>query len=132
MTLTTIMNALELYINTLKNEDERLEAEGALAECQNLIKYFNTRDIWRDAVHVVSPNVVCDMLSNITYDDYGKLAKANNGTVTREQYHDIVRSKYQLELTDDCVDLGYEIVSDLWNDNESLGDNNPDGTFAYN
>lgn len=68
------------------------------------------------------------LLNYLTYDDYG-LLKRKNGTVSFELYSETVRDKYDLELSDEVLELGYYFIRDLWNDNERYGNNNPDGTF---
>lgn len=68
------------------------------------------------------------LLNYLTYDDYG-LLKRKNKTVSFELYSETVRDKYDLELSDEVLELGYYFIRDLWNDNERYGNNNPDGTF---
>ena len=68
------------------------------------------------------------LLNYLTYDDYG-LLKRKNGTVSFELYSETVRDKYDLDLSDEVLELGYYFIRDLWNDNERYGNNNPDGTF---
>lgn len=68
------------------------------------------------------------LLNYLTYDDYG-LLKRKNETVSFELYSETVRDKYDLELSDEVLELGYYFIRDLWNDNERYGNNNPDGTF---
>jgi hypothetical protein len=128
MKLETIKKSLELYLTTVTNETERIEIQNSINECQQQIDRYQSRDIWEDDIYVITPNSLVDLLNFSTYDEYGKLRRTN-GSVTLEQYRELVNKQMFLDLTDNSLQLGLDVIGDLWSDNEEYGDNNPDGTF---
>lgn len=131
MKITTIKNALENYLNTVIDETERVDILDSISECQNVIDRFYGRDIWKDEVYLTTPDSLPNLISDFTYDEFGRQMKTL-GNVTFEQYSDIVIKKYLMDdLTDRIIRHSYDITRDLWSDNEEYGENNPDGTFNY-
>jgi hypothetical protein len=128
MKLETVKKSLELYLTTVTNETERIEIQNSINECQQQIDRYQSRDIWEDDIYVITPNSLVDLLNFSTYDEYGKLRRTN-GSVTLEQYRELVNKQMFLDLTDNSLQLGLDVIGDLWSDNEEYGDNNPDGTF---
>ena len=128
MKLETVKKSLELYLTTVTNETERIEIQNSINECQQQIDRYQSRDIWEDDIYVITPNSLVDLLNFSTYDEYGKLRRTN-GSITLEQYRELVNKQMFLDLTDNSLQLGLDVIGDLWSDNEEYGDNNPDGTF---
>jgi hypothetical protein len=128
MKLETVKKSLELYLTTVTNETERIEIQNSINECQQQIDRYQSRDIWEDDIYIITPNSLVDLLNFNTYDEYGKLRRTN-GSVTLEQYRELVNKQMFLDLTDNSLQLGLDVIGDLWSDNEEYGDNNPDGTF---
>jgi hypothetical protein len=128
MKLETVKKSLELYLTTVTNETERIEIQNSINECQQQIDRYQSRDIWEDDIYIITPNSLVDLLNFSTYDEYGKLRRTN-GSVTFEQYRELVNKQMFLDLTDNSLQLGLDVIGDLWSDNEEYGDNNPDGTF---
>lgn len=86
-------------------------------------------DIWKGDVQLVDTSAMIDLMNQYSYDDYGKLARASeDDEATFEQYAEAVRF-FSPTLTDENLQCGYDIVHDLWSDNEAYGSNNADGTF---
>lgn len=86
-------------------------------------------DIWKGDVQLVDTSAMIDLMNQYSYDDYGKLARASeDDEATFEQYAEAVRF-FLPTLTDDNLQCGYDIVHDLWSDNEAYGSHNADGTF---
>ena len=130
MDITIIKKSLENYLTTVTDETEKSEVMNSLVEIDELTSIYCNSDIWKNSCYIVTPTSISDLLNLLTYDDYGRLKKST-GSVSIEQYTDIVRKKYFLdELTHSCISLGYDIISDLWNDNEHYGNHNPDGSFC--
>ena len=128
MTLELLKKSLELYLTTVTDETEQTQVLQSISECQEQIDRYFSRDIWNDTIYIISPNSLSDLLNISTYDEYGKLKKSN-GDVTFEQYRELVNDKMFLDLTDSSIELGYDIISDLWLDNEEYENHNPDGTM---
>ena len=132
MKLELLKTALEHYVLSADcSEDNRKNVFEAIAECNELIERYESRDIWKDTVYLVSSESLSDLLNLATYDEYGKLARIHNGNVPFPYYADKVRKWQHTDLTNRSLELGYDIVSNLWHDNEEQGKNKPDGTFDY-
>ena len=114
-------NSLELYLKTVTDETKRTEINKTMSEIDEQLEID-------EPTYLISFSSLTDLLISKTYDEFGKLKKST-GTVTLEQYTEIVRNKYYLEIVDFQIEIGYSILNDLWNDNEHYGNNNPDGTF---
>ena len=121
MNLEILKSAVELYLETVNDETDRDETIKTLSEINKQLEID-------EPTYLISFTSLTDLLISKTYDDFGKLKKST-GTVTLEQYTEIVRKKYYLDIVDFQIEIGYEIVNDLWNDNEHFGNNNPDGTI---
>ena len=128
MKLETIKKSLELYLTTVTDETERIGIQNSIKECEQQIERYQSRDIWKDTIYIITPNSLVDLLNISTYDGFGKM-KRTNGSVTLEQYRELVNKRMFMDLTDGSLQLGLDVINDLWTDNEQYGDNNPDGTF---
>lgn len=128
MKLETIKKSLELYLTTITDETERIGIQNSIKECEQQIERYQSRDIWKDTIYIITPNSLVDLINFGTYDNYGKLRRTN-GTVSLEQYRELMNHQLFLDLTDNCLQLGLDVIGDIWSDNEEYGDNNPDGTF---
>ena len=128
MKLETIKKSLELYLTTVTDETERIGIQNSIKECEQQIERYQSRDIWKDTIYIITPNSLVDLINFGTYDNYGKLRRLN-GSVSLEQYRELMNHQLFLDLTDNCLQLGLDVIGDIWSDNEEYGDNNPDGTF---
>ena len=127
MKLNLIRKALENYLTVTTDENEIVEIKKHIDSCQSVSDHYYDPDLWHNSVDLVTVPSLINMLNYLTYDDYGKLKKST-GSVSFEQYCDIVRTKYDLDLSPENLESGYYFIHDLWNDNERYGHNNPDGT----
>ena len=127
MVLDLIRKSLEHYLTVTTDENEIVEIKKHIDSCQSTFDHYENPDWWDNSVELVTVPSLTNMLNYLTYDDYGKLKKST-GSVSFEQYCNIVRTKYDLDLSPECLELGYDLIHDLWNDNEQFGYNNPDGT----
>lgn len=124
MKLELVKTLLENQLTITTDETERTELTNTLSEINEILEYT-------DRVCLITPDSILDLLTTVTYDDYGRFRKSN-GSISFEQYSELVRnnSKYSLEnLTDSNLECGYCFLNDLWSDNEHFGHNNPDGTI---
>jgi hypothetical protein len=130
MDIITIKTVLESYLPTVSDESEKIKILNSLVEIDEQLSLYRCPDIWKNNIYILTPNSISDLLIQLTYDDFGRLKKST-GSVSLEQYSEIIRKKYYFyELTSSCIELGYHIISDLWSDNEEFGHNNPDGSFC--
>lgn len=130
MKLTTLTKALEQYILSAElSSNERQDALDALAECHEVAERFDNRDLWKDTVYLVSSDGLSDLLNIATYDIHGKRARIHEDDMQFDYYAYDVRQLVSSDLTNRVLQLGYDIVHDLWYDNDANGDHNPDGTF---
>jgi hypothetical protein len=130
MNIITIRNALESYLITVSDESEKAEVMKSLVDIDEQLSLYRNPDIWKNDSYILTPDSLSDLLISTTYDLYGRFRKTN-GTVTLEQYTNIVyKNCYLTELTPSCISFGFDILTDLWSDNEQFGYNNPDGSFC--
>ena len=130
MKLDNLKKALEHYVLSADcPADERQDIFDAIAECNELKERYADRDMWKDCVYLVSASSLSDLLNHTTYDDFGKLARVHGNDVPFDYYAGKVRQWFLSDMTNRSLQLGYDIVHDLWGDNEAYGNNNPDGTF---
>lgn len=99
-----------------------------IIELEDRLKDNKDYDLWQGDIQLVDTAAMCDLMNIATYDDYGKAAKLQNGKLSLDEYRASIKFLDGC-LTDENLRCGYEIIADLWSDNEVLGENNPDGTF---
>lgn len=136
MNLQTVEKALCLArVHELTTPEMRQQIDEALdeiAEITNLTK--NIADIWQHEAFVIHVSDTSDLVNRNLYDMYGRMMRSNHGLVEFDTFLMCCRGgstdNYGFEYwPTEALKTGYEIVSDLWADNESQGCNNPDGTF---
>ena len=134
MKSTTLMNALCYYLQSAD-----CQAAGDFEDTMLSVKQLaavqersTDADVWKDEVFVVTAWTMDNVLNFMTYDTYGKLAKAAlPDKIPFSCYANNCRKMFGFDdLTDDALMLGYEIIGDLWKDNEAEGLHNPDGSIA--
>lgn len=129
MKLRLIKEALEHYVLSADcSEKDREEVFIAISECARLEERYNGRELWQDAVSLITTSDLLDVLNQTTYDILGKLNRANDGYAPFESYAREVRHTLGYQFTDNQLRSGYEFLMDLWHDNEAYGVNNEDGT----
>jgi hypothetical protein len=120
--LELVKTLLENQLTITTDETERTEITNTLSEINEILEYT-------DRVCLITSDSVIGLLNLVTYNDYGRFRKSN-GSISFEQYSELVRSNYLLDnLTDRNLNCGYCFLNDLWSDNEHFGHNNPDGTI---
>lgn len=130
MKLETLKKALEHYVLTADcSAEDRPDVFDAIAECNELAERYINRELWKDCIYLISADSLSDLLNMTTYDDFGKRAKIHGNDVPFDYYASDVRKWYLQDLTNRSLQLGYDIIHDLWHDNEVDGNHNPDGTF---
>ena len=106
------------------------EARKAIAEIEQVQQLAAPDDIFKGECFVLHSTTVSGLLNVATYDAYGRLYAENNGDVALGDYEQVIREQYECDyLPTTAVELGYDIIHDLYADNEALEYHNPDGTF---
>ncbi len=136
MKLETLRNALRYYAISAECDDvEREYVFDALEEIARTIERYDDREFWKSAAVVIPQPTLIDLLNELTYDDYGRLARARNNNLSFDVYAYNIREGHLPSisyLTNEQLHDGYDLINDLWHDNENSGDNNADGTFRRN
>lgn len=149
MKMNTLIEALELLRASKHDDPEALhsidEQLVEMYELRRTVEEDYCSDVFGDECYVVCASAAIDLMNIATYDIYGKLARDNcpvgsiNEHVVLKSTDDYVKFddyKAAVKQQIDCIhgsiiEVGYDIVSDLWFDNEKLGDHNDDGTFRH-
>lgn len=131
MTTTLLRKALLDYLdNTTVTEEDRNAINAAIVELDEIEQRAGANDAWKYECYILHAESVCDMMNMATYDEYGKMYAKQHGTVNYVDYECMVL-KYMTTMTTAAIELGYDIVRDLYNENEQQGSHNPDGTFKH-
>ena len=132
MLTTLLRKALLDYLDrdTITEED-RNSINAAIAELDEIEQRAGTDDAWKHKCYILHADSVCDLMNISTYDDYGKMYVKQHGTVNYVDYERMVL-KYMPTITTAAIELGYDIVRDLYDENEQHGEHNIDGTFKRN
>lgn len=118
MTTTLLRKALLDYLDrTVVTEEERNSIDAAIVELDEIEQRAGANDAWNHECYIMYAETVVDLLDIATYDTYSKLYATQHGTVSYVDYEQAV-IKFLPELTTAAVELGYDIVHDLYADNE--------------
>lgn len=129
MLTNLLRKALIAYLDreTITDAD-RNSINAAIAELDEIEQRAGANDDWNHECYILPADSVCDLMNMATYDDYGKLYVKQHGTVNYVDYERTVL-KYMPTITTAAIELGYDIVRDLYDENELHGEHNSDGTF---
>ena len=85
--------------------------------------------IWNGAIHVVHMTTAIDMQNALMYDYFGKIAKSKHDQeVSFVEYKEMARRTFGLEAAStQFLFSGYEVINDLWHDNEANGCHDDNG-----
>ena len=122
-----------LYESTDHPDYKRMAIKDALDEAYAQKKLMDY-DLVKGQVHIVSLTTALELVNLGLYDEFGrdaKMFKKVGQSYTFDRFLSIARNSYLSDITTDMLRDGYDYLSDLWNDNETYGNNNPDGTFRY-
>lgn len=133
MKLNILKAALEYYaLSADCSNEDRQEVFAAITSCAQVIERFDNSDLWKNECYVLSTDALDDLLNLATYDLFGKRQKAYGDHRLPFDHYASECRKYIEGLTNEQLQLGYDIICDLWHENEADGAHNPDGTFAHN
>lgn len=129
MTTTLLKKALYDYLNnnTVTISDKE-QIEAFIKDCDDIERKANDDSIWKYECYVMHAEDVSDLMNIATYDSYGKLYVANDQNVSLEQYTADIDNHYYA-IPDSAIQLGYDVIHDLYSDNDDLGSHYADGTF---
>ena len=132
MNLKILETALkqQLVSGKCTNEETRQIAE-ALIECSNLHEVYSSADIWKDEVLVVTPETALQYVGDILYDAYGRRCRSLNvKQLPFDQFKALARLDFRLkDVSVEVLQYSYDVLSDLWVENDEEGSNNPDGSY---
>lgn len=129
MTTTLLKKALYDYLdnNTVTiNDKEQIEA--FIKDCDDIERKAGDDSIWKYECYVMHAEDVSDLMNIATYDSYGKLYVANDQNVSLEQYTADIDNHYYA-IPESIIQFGYDVIHDLYSDNENLDSHYADGTF---
>lgn len=129
--------ALMHYYETveLTDPEEAASLKNLIAETVELDRLMETdNEIWPNEIRLISISSSCDLGNRVLYDTYGKLARERNcqpnESVTFEGFALRARKEFGCEtLTELVLRDAWEVISDLWSDNEKDGHHKADGTI---
>lgn len=131
MTIDILIEAMEMLRDRGDHPDYKEEVIcKTLCELKNVKASIpNWMEAWHGMVHVIPADCAVSLQNHLLYDEFGKLAKKNEATF--QNYEEIAKRTYGLEgMSWYVYRTGYEVINDLWHDNEANGCNNDDGTYC--
>ena len=131
MNMNLIKRALLNYVNTVENKDELNEVIEAISEINSVIDCDIDKEDWDYEAFIIPAFTWDNVLNNMTYDILGKRMRLHKGDVPMSYYiHDVREAYIGFDnIPNSYFELGYEVIKDLWQNNEQEDSNNPDGTF---
>ena len=129
MTTTLLKKALYDYLdNNTVTISEKEQIEAFINDCDDIERKANDDSIWKYECYVMHAEDVSDLMNIATYDNYGKLYVANDQNVSLEQYTACIDNYYHA-MPNSVIQLGYDVIYDLYSDNNALDSHYADGTF---
>ena len=131
MNITIIKNALEKYLCTTEDNDEKLLCAKALEELACVTDRYESADSWDNDAVLLPTNAWVDILDAMTYDILGKRMKAHGSDMRPEYYYHDVRREYlgMQQIASMYLAYGYEVLHELWMENEALGCHDDKGCY---
>lgn len=127
MTLELLKAGLQKLINDGQLVDE---AKQAVAEIEEIQQRVGSNDAFTGECYILHADSVIDLLNLSTYNTFGKLFVECNGEVNFSDYEQKVRYMCACDcMTTSAIKVGYDVIKDLYSDNELLEYHNPDGSF---
>ena len=131
MNINIIKNALEKYLLAAENDDEKRSCAKALEEIACITDRYESADSWDNDVVMLPTAAWVDILDAMTYDILGKRMKAHGSGMRPEYYYHDVRSEYlgMQQIASMYLAYGYEVLHELWMENEALGCHDDKGCY---
>lgn len=138
MNINFIKRAIEHYLAFSEechdNQNEVDRGLKALEEIACVMDRYDHVDTWDAEGVLISAMAWSDILNELTYDDMAYCKRTWGRTVKAAYYYDLVRKNHMYGIAEvpKCyLSYGYEILNDLWDDNEDEGSHNPLGSMDY-
>lgn len=135
MKLTVLKKAIEALkvqegLQSPSVYDEYLEQ---IDEVITLTGQPSGKDPWAEECCVLHMDSIVDLINRDWYDIYGLEARKNGGNVSLDDFQRLCRDYLMAGFGYNCwpteaLLAGYNLLHDLWIDNEKAGGNFPDGT----
>ena len=114
----------EQQLSDLKAIKEELDAVRKLYDEDDESK------TWSDEIHIITTSNMCDMINMGLYDFYGECyRKNNNQALTSEEFIAVLKDSINIwgyeHFTDEMIDGGWQVIQDLYEDNEREEANDP-------
>lgn len=135
MKLKIIEEALKMY-EAHGNHDDQTQADIANCwiELAEMKKPKGVDDWYCTDVTILPSILMNDLCNRLLYDTYGRMARRlpNGRDIVANFINAVHTEEYLTEISDLILADAFDLIHDIWSDNETLGDNNPDGTFKRN
>ena len=125
-----------VHVKTDEERTELLSALNELNELQQLYEKNDERNTWHDEIYFITAQDTIDLINRNLYNTYGDLYCADdNSEVDREKFIAAIRNDYNLcsfgfeHFTDAMLDAGWQVISDLYVENEYEGSNDEYGHY---
>jgi len=128
MKLNTIKKAVEQLLTTDLAYQDKHDAFNALKEVHDTLERATDDDVYKDEVYIISASCLADLMISDLYDVYAKRRKLHGEDFPVSYFQHDARKEFGFEdFTNDQLQIGYDIISDLWQDNEDNGDHDENG-----
>lgn len=136
MKMDMLKEALNMMYARGDHEPEiKAEIKSALEELQTTMDLWGDRaDNYELEARLVPEESMAELININLYNMYGRMMRENRNLVEFDLFvcgcrgGSVYADGFEY-LSDKALRGGYEFIRDLWQDNESNGSNNPDGTF---
>ena len=131
MKLNTVKQALELLLATNLTKQDRQDAFQALKEVHDTLERATDNRVYRDEAYMISASNTTDILVNGLYPVYADLHKIYGDNLDVDNFKYRARKELGFEdFTNEQLQIGYEVIADLWQDNEAAGTHDENGLIA--
>lgn len=130
MTIDILIEAMEMLRDRGDHPDYKMRLiDRSICELKSFKDYAQgPEDPFYGTVHVISVEDAINLQNTLLYDEFGKLAK--RGEHTFSNYMNVAHKTFGFNYTYwQFLHSGYDLINDLWHDNERAHYNNEDGTF---
>lgn len=134
MKIETLQKVLKYYL-AHEDADSNLRDDiiDSLEICMATSERYEDIDCYDSQVTLIGTGTLVDLLNYYTYDCFGIVAR-RFPSYDREQlftFYTYECRKHEpfAHFTNEQLRTGYEVIWDIWHDNETEGENGPDGAL---
>ena len=126
MKISVLKRALERL--AVSDPEQAEEALQSLAVLSGVDERFQDKELWQEDVFVLPAGLFDNILIELLYDTYGVRKRIHGDNMAFHLFAYDVRKDCRYEqFTDEQLQFGYDIIADLWTDNEAEGNHTVDG-----